>query len=183
VARITDPLAAADQLTAVFHEHGLDIRVKALPVSPSLVGTIVFSDIDVIRSLHAGRCFTGGGTSCPVGLVIPADFAGEGNVVVGRAARSGETYGSSADAFGNGEALHCSGILGRPAADAIPILRKKGLTPQWMTGGQRTGPNPPDGYVVGGVPLSSTAVLLDTVPEPLATPEFRHYEALANRGC
>ena len=36
IARITDPLAAADQLSAVFQQHGLNITVRAIPVSPSL---------------------------------------------------------------------------------------------------------------------------------------------------
>jgi hypothetical protein len=183
VARITDPLAAADQLTAVFQAHGLDIRVKALPVSPSLVGTIVYSDVNSISSLHAGRCL-GGGTSCDVGLVIPANFTGEGNVAVGRSATSGETFASSADIFGSGEVLHCTGLLGQPVGNALPVLQAKGLTVEWMIDGQRSDvTNAPGGYIVGGTGLSSATVLLDTSPSPLDTPEFRNYEAAANEGC
>lgn len=180
VARITDPDAAAGELTAVFQAHGLDIHVEALPVSPSLVGSIVYDDVPSIRSLQAGECL-GGGTSCVVGLVIPADFTGEANVTVGRAADPGQPYESSASVFGPGEVLHCSGVLGQPIADALPVLQAKGLEAWWGSGDNRTPPT--SGYVVDGIALSSSSVLLDTSPQPLDTPEFHHYEEAANRGC
>jgi len=185
VARITDPLAAAEQLTAAFEAHGLNIHVQTVPVSPSLVGTIVYNDVDSISSLQAGTCLTGGGTSCEVGLVIPADFTGEANVAVGRAAAPDETYGSSAQVFGPGEVLHCSGILGQPAASAVPILQGEALTGEWMADGTRTDdPNPPGGYIIGGTALSSSTVLLDVSSQPPDTlPAFADYEAAANRGC
>lgn len=132
-ARITDPLAAASQLSAVFQQLGLNVIVKAIPVSPSLVGTIVYSDVPSIRSLHEGTCL-GGGTSCEVGIVIPADFHGQANVVVGRAAQANETFHSSADVFGPGEVLHCSGILGNPSSGRDPCAPTK----------------KPDGASVGG---------------------------------
>jgi hypothetical protein len=182
VARITDPLAAADELTAVFEAHGLDIRVQTLAVSPSLVGTIVYNDVEAVRSLHSGPCLSGGGTTCEVGLVIPADFSGEANVAVGRAAAPGEAFSSSADAFGAGETLHCSGILGASAASAVPVLEAKGITAEWMTGGERT-KNPPGGYVVGGTALDATTVLLDVVPRPPDSDAFRAYLAAADNGC
>jgi hypothetical protein len=183
-ARITDPLAAAGQLSAVFQQHRLNITVRAIPVSPSLVGTIVYSDVPSIRSLHEGTCL-GGGTSCEVGIVIPGDFHGQANVVVGRAAQTNETFRSSADVFGPGEVLHCSGILGRPVADAIPVLQRRSLTVRWLAAaaGPTTTGSPPSGYVVSGTALSSSTVLLDVTPELLDTPDFRSFQALANQGC
>lgn len=82
-ARITDPLAAASQLSAVFERRGLNITVGAIPVSPSLVGTIVYSDVPSTRSLHEGTGL-GGGTSCEVGSVISS-----------RLPRSGERRGGT----------------------------------------------------------------------------------------
>ncbi len=182
-ARITDPFAATGQLSAVFEEHGLNITVRAIPVSPSLVGTILYSDVPSIRSLHDGTCL-GGGTSCEVGIVIPGDFHGQANVVVGRAAQTNETFRSSADVFGPGEVLHCSGILGRPVADAIPLLQRMSLMVRWLAAaGPTTTGSPPSGYVVSGTALSSNTVLLDVTPEPLDTPDFRSFQALANQGC
>jgi hypothetical protein len=182
-ALITDPDAAASQLTAVFQAHRLNIHVNAVPVSPSLVGTIVYTDAPVIRSLQQGTCLAGG-TGCQVGLVIPSDFSGEAFVTVGRAARAGETYGSSDDVFGPGEALHCSGILGRPVAEALPVLEQRGLSVRWQIDGQ----NPPDqstpgGYVIEGIALSSTEVMLDTSAQLPDTDTFRRYESAANTGC
>lgn len=181
-ARITDPVAAASQLSAVFEEHGLNINVKAIPVSPSLVGTIVYSDVPSIRSLHEGTCL-GGGTTCDVGLVIPADFQGEGNVVVGRGAQSDETFQSSADVFGPGEILHCSGVLGASVTDALPVLREKGLTVRWSGTSEGDPASAPSGYVADGTALSPTEVMLDITPTPPDWPEFRSFEALANTGC
>jgi hypothetical protein len=159
----------------------LNITVRAIPVSPSLVGTIVYSDVPSIRSLQEGTCL-GGGTSCEVGIVIPADFHGQANVVVGRAAQANETFCSSADVFGPGEVLHCSGILGKPVADAIACSNKRarrcdGWQPPTTTG------SPPSGYVVSGTALSSSTLLLDVTPEPLDTADFRSFQALANQGC
>jgi hypothetical protein len=181
-ARITDPLAAASQLSAVFEEHGLNITVKAIPVSPSLVGRIVYSDVPSIRSLHEGTCL-GGGTTCDVGLVIPADFQGEGNVVVGRGAQSDETFHSSADVFGPGEILHCSGILGGSVTDALPVLREKGLTVRWSGSSEGDSASAPSGYVADGTALSPTEVMLDITPTAPDWPDFRSFEALANKGC
>ena len=187
VARITDPTAPADQLTAVFRADGLDIHVETLPVSPSLVGTIVYSDVNTIQDLQTDDCLQGGGGACWIGLVIPADFTGSGNVAVGRAAAAGETYDSSAEVFGAGEILHCSGILAEPVATALPKLESMGLSVRWQfDSGDGTLTNessPPDGYVTGGTGLSSTAVLLEVAPEVPGTDAFHNYEAAANRGC
>ena len=187
VARITDPSAPAAQLSAAFRAHGLNIHVQTLPVSPSVVGTIVYSDVSSIRSLHTGGCLSGGGARCWIGMVIPANFAGEGNVSVGRAARPGETYASSADVFGPGEALHCTGLLDEPVAKAVAVLQAKGLTARWQLassdGTSTNESSPPSGYVVGGIALSSTAVLMNVSAQPLASAAFHHYEATANRGC
>lgn len=182
IAVITDPSAAAQQLTAVFQAHGLNIHVQTVPVSPSLIGTIVYSDVRSVTSLRAGPCVTGGGAGCDVGLVIPADFTGEANVSVGRAATPAEMYASSADVFGPGEMLHCSAILGQPTSAAALVLQAMGLTAQWDV--QSTGAESvPDGYVVGGTAVSSTTVLLSVSPQLLNTPEFQNYQAAANQEC
>jgi len=182
IARITDPSAAAEQLTAVFKAHGLNIQVQTLPVSPSLVGTIVYSDVSNVQSLQAGPCMSGGGTGCDVGLVIPADFSGEAYVSVGRAAAPGEDYASSADVFAPGEVLHCSGILGQSTSTTASTLQEMGVTVRWDV--QPTGSGSvPDGYVVSGTAMSSTTVLLNVSPQLLDTSEFDTYQAAVNQGC
>ncbi|MDP9225382.1 MAG: hypothetical protein M3P18_16370, partial [Actinomycetota bacterium] len=187
VARISDPYAPAAQLTAAFRAHGLNINVQTLAVSPSLVGTIVYSDVNSIRELQTGDCMSGGGGRCWIGMVIPANFTGQGNVSVGRAAKSGEPYASSAEVFGPGEALHCTELLDQPVSKAVAVLRAKGLNARWQLGssdGTSTNESSqPGGYVVGGTALSSTTVLVDVSAQPLDSPSFRRYEAAANHGC
>ena len=195
-ARITDPDAAAGQLTAVFRAHGLNIRVQAVPVSPSLVGTIVFTDGPVtIRTLWNRACSL---TGCPVGLVIPASFTGRADIAVGRPARPGEMYQSMADVFAPGEALHCSGLLGKPAAAALPVLSKLHLRASWWAlgdadwpvtqppAGSGAGQRPqqtPAGYIVEGDPASSTQVALDTLPKLPHNRQFQDLVSEWNRGC
>jgi len=182
IARITDPDAAASQLTAVFRAYGLNVAVNAVPVSPSLVGTIVFSQVSAVRTLWKPGC-TG---SCPVGLVFPANFTSSGQIVVGRAAKPSEKYESMSDSFAPGEALHCSGLLGQPASTAAPVLRKLGLHASWWalapngTGHrQRT----PAGYITDGTPISATQVSLDTRPAVPHTSDYRSWVSQLNRGC
>jgi hypothetical protein len=185
VARITNPDAAASQLDAVFAAHHLDISVTVVPVSPSLVGTIVFNDEpsgENIAPIQAGSCLAGG-TQCWVGLIIPAGFTGHADVTVGRAAKPGEIYGSADSSFGPGEALHCAGVFNQPVATAAPIVAAKGLTVEWRVGNSTTNLSsaPAGDYVVNGIPLSSTTVMLMVQPTPLAadTPDLVE----ANSGC
>jgi hypothetical protein len=182
IARITDPDAAAGQLTAVFRAYGLNITVQAVPVSPSLVGTIVFSQVSV-RSLWKPACSL---TGCPVGLVIPANFTGSGGVVVGRAAQRGERYESMSDSFAPGEALHCSGLAGQPVSAALPVLRTLGLRASWTElapNGKGHLERTPAGYIVDGSPISATQVSLDIQPTPPHDSQFRIEVSRENRGC
>lgn len=170
IARITDPFAAGAQLSAAFRDHGIHYGVTTVPVSPSMVGTIVFEDINSgpsPRTLETGHCFPGGGVGCAIGLVFPDNFKGSGYIVVGRPARPGEQYESTADSFAPGEALHCSGILRKPASAAVPVLRAKGLRVWWRPTPGRSywgWQNPPNQYVLDATPDSSTSVIVWTGP-------------------
>jgi hypothetical protein len=191
-ALITNPLAAASQLSAVLRAHGLHITVQTVPVSPSLVGTIVYTDAPVIRTLWKPSCRV---TGCPVGLVIPLSFTGSAEIAVGRPARPGEGYQSTADVFAPGEALHCSGLLGASATAALPILRKLGLHATWWGLTWPNWPNPPRGasqsqyrerpagYIVEGDPASAHDVALDTLPALPRNSQFRKLVAEWNDGC
>src|SRR3954452_7257855 len=117
IARVTRPFTARDQLQAAFQQEGIDISVRLVPVSPSLRGTVVYlggsAGASEIQPLQGGPCVTGGG-GCPIGLKIPRDYSGHGEIALGRPAQAGESYASTASAFAPGEALHCSGLLGAP---------------------------------------------------------------------
>jgi hypothetical protein len=162
VVKITDPDAPSSQLNAIFRAHGLEIKVNVIPVSPSLAGTIVYSDVQSTRELRDGNCDTGGGGGCWVGFIVPASFTRPGNVTVGRAAHPGEQYESTASVFGPGEALQGSGLVGKPAADALPVLRVRHLTVRWMVNGLWThSPATPDGLISDGMGWNSTTVVID----------------------
>ncbi len=132
LATVTEPFAAQTQLDAAFAEQGLKITVNLLPVSPSGVGTVLFvgesgSGVAQIAPLQGGHCLAGGG-GCAIGIKIPRGFTGEGSITLGRPARPGEPYESSASIFAPGEPLHCSGLLGAKVASALGVLRAKHLT-------------------------------------------------------
>jgi hypothetical protein len=181
IARITDPDAAASQLTAVFRGYGLNVTVEAIPVSPSLVGTLVFTQVSAIRTLWKPGC----ADVCPVGLVFPADFHGSGHIVVGRAALPGERYESMNEVFAPGEALHCAGLLGQPPSVALPVLRKLGLHARWYAlgpGGTTHWEQKPVGYIIDGDAISASEVELRVGP---AVPDTSYYRSLVSqsRGC
>lgn len=196
VADVTDPYASADRLRAAFRQERLDINVQLLPVSPSLVGTVVALSTpdgsDGIEALQGGACVTGGG-GCPIGLRIPRNFAGHAEIALGRPSKSGEDYMSTASAAAPGEALHCSGVLGMSVDRAARLFNSRGLTVEWRAkdSGARGGSTPPaSGYVWSVDPLSSTRVIAWTSPLPL-TPESARadvadlsaYERQLNAGC
>lgn len=136
LATVTEPFAAQAQLDAAFAKQGLKITVNLLPVSPSGVGTVLFvgesgSGAAQITPLQGGHCLAGGG-GCAIGIRIPRGFAEEGSITLGRPAKPGEPYETSASVFAPGEPLHCSGLLGAKVASALAVLRAKRLTVvQW----------------------------------------------------
>ena len=130
IARVTDPFAADAQLKAAFAKHGFNITLNLLPVSPSIVGTVIYTSGAGIEPLQGGHCLSGGG-GCPIGLRISSEFTGQGYITLGRPARGEEVYESTASAFAPGEVLHCSGLLGAQVATALPKLRAKQLAVQW----------------------------------------------------
>ncbi len=136
LATVTEPFAAQAQLDAAFAKQGLKITVNLIPVSPSGVGTVLFvgesgSATAQIVPIQGGRCLSGGG-GCAIGIKIPKGFTGEGSITLGRPAKPGEPYESSASIFAPGEPLHCSGLLGAKVATALPVLRAEHLTVvQW----------------------------------------------------
>ena len=131
---VRDPLADPARYNAEFARHHLHIRLNLLPVSPSLVGTLVYmgttqgaSPITPITA--TGRCFTGGGGSaCPVGVKVPVRFHGSAVLTFGRAARPGEKYESTTSALAPGEAMHGMSIRGKTVAQVLAALHRRHIT-------------------------------------------------------
>jgi hypothetical protein len=131
---VRDPLADPSRYRAAFAAHHLDITLSLVPVSPSLVGTVVYTgqpagspEITIITA--QGKCYTGGGGSaCPVGVRIPIGFHGQAQLVFGRAARPGELYESTASATAPGEVMHGLTFVGDTVAQVLALLRQRDVT-------------------------------------------------------
>ncbi len=195
VATVTEPFAAQSQLDAAFAAQGLKITVSLLPVSPSVVGTVLFVGESgpataQIKPLQGGHCLSGGG-GCAIGVEIPRGFRGSGNITLGRPAKPGEPYESSASLFAPGEALHCSGLLGARVADALPVLRKRALAVvDWredtessagVSSSATLAAPPPQSYVWGAELIEPGRVRVDTERAPW--PDTAGAGAQFNRGC
>jgi hypothetical protein len=132
---VRNPVADPKFYQEDFQAHGLHIRLFLLPVSPSLVGTVVFIDTlgpggDSITTITAkGRCWTGGGGNrCPVGLRVPIGYRGQAAFTFGRAARPGELYESTAPADAPGEVMHGLKFRGKTVPAVLAMLRRRHVT-------------------------------------------------------
>jgi hypothetical protein len=172
-ADITSRPEAAGQLAAVFKSHHFDIGVEQLPVSPSLVGSILATKTtghstgnDGILGRITGTCAGGAGV-CTQGLLLASHFSGHILVVVGRAAKPGEKYAESAEVFRPGELLAGSSLLGRTVAEAVPVLGRLDLGVLWRVDGDKhCSAITPDGWyhLAGGFAISAVSICMDVAP-------------------
>jgi hypothetical protein len=129
---VRNPVADPKRYRAEFKAHGLDITLRLVPASPSIVGTVVefsTSKPGITPITATGKCVTGGGGNvCPVGLRIPTNYRGQAELVFGRAARPGEQYDSTASATAPGEVMHGMHFRGRTVAAVLAMLRKRHVT-------------------------------------------------------
>lgn len=155
---VRDPLADPARYRAEFARYHLNITLKLVPASPSLVGALVYLSGDVTPITAHGRCYTGGGgAACPVGVRVPANFHGQAEVVFGRAARPGEQYESTASAFAPGEVLHGMRISGDRVARVLALLRHRDVTVRWFNYAHR-------GYARNLRSVPGTWFVYDAVP-------------------
>jgi hypothetical protein len=132
---VKNPYADPSWYNADFASHHLAITLRVVPVSPSLVGTVVFEDdqpgtSDITPITAKGKCWTGGGgDECTIGVKVPLDFHGQASVDFGRPARSGEQYASTTSPFVAGEALYgMHYIIGQTVPTVLAELAKRHLT-------------------------------------------------------
>ncbi|MEV5754070.1 hypothetical protein AB0L00_40180 [Actinoallomurus sp. NPDC052308] len=135
IVKVKDPLADPARYRKEFAAHGMNIDLRLVPVSPSIVGTVVMSESEgnAVKVISArGKCRTGGGGDCPVGLKIPIDYKAHSMEVFGRAARPGEHYDSTAPVDAPGEMMHGLSFRGRTVAEVLAMLKKRHVTvPQY----------------------------------------------------
>jgi hypothetical protein len=128
---VRNPLADLRRYRAELAAHHLNITLRLVPASPSLVGSLVEgSGPSTITPITArGRCWTGGGgDQCPVGVKIPINFHGTAGYTFGRAARPGELYETSAPATAPGEAMHGLRFRGQAVSQVLAMLHPRRVT-------------------------------------------------------
>ncbi|MFZ0049002.1 MAG: hypothetical protein WAL16_24405 [Streptosporangiaceae bacterium] len=184
---VRNPVADPKKYRAEFARYHLNITLKLVPASPSVVGTLVAeslsagsgSQLKVITAV--GRCFTGGGGSvCPVGIRVPVSYRGTAMLVFARPARPGEQYESAGVVTAPGEAMHGLDFAGKTAAQVEAMLARRGVTvAQWRvqrgdqcyTESRRSVPG--SWRVYQAVPWAPGQVLLwagKTLPVPVCAP-------------
>ena len=177
---VRDPVADPAQYRAAFARHHLNITLKLVPASPSIVGTVVYfggTHANSITPITAiGACHeASGGDRCPVGVRVPVDFRGDADLVFGRAARPGEQYESSASAFAPGETMHGLNIHGKTVAQVEAMLSRRHVTAVRFNvegkGIARSQSHAPgQWYVYSAVPWAPRQVLLFVGPSRTRPP-------------
>lgn len=129
---IRNPYADASWYNADFARHHLHIQIELISASPSFVGAIEYEGTDPsatneIKNINKpGPCMDA--TGCTIGFTVPADFHGSAVIGIGRPARPGEQYETTAgSSFDPEEALHgLSGlVLGHPIGKILPLLAER----------------------------------------------------------
>ena len=133
--RVKDAYADPGRFSEVFHKAGLNVRLRIVPVSPSLERTVVrvggSSDMPVHTGIGAGpSCPPGNLRTCPLTMEIELDpAAAKGHWMaeawLGRAARQGEDYVQSAGATNAGEALAGLRLNGRTVGEVLPEIHSR----------------------------------------------------------
>jgi hypothetical protein len=123
---IRDPLADPARYRAEFAQHHMDITLRLVPVSPSLVGTLVTSySGSGITAITAANCDSGAGKCPPAGLRIPVSFHGPATIEFGRAALPGEQYVQAGPATAAGEPLHGIRYVCQEVPAVVAMLRQR----------------------------------------------------------
>jgi hypothetical protein len=188
--RLANVLADPEAIRQALGQRGLNVKIQFIPSSPSLVDKEVASyetpggDRRVRWTYRQASSVEGD----LVTLRVPLDYQGELGIAIGRRARPGEQYQSSAlSAQLPGEALHCADVEGKPIRDILPILHQRHLRARWHV--SDPGEFVPleqvlDWWVAGTSPWAPGEVMISAVPErPDLSGLNPDYLALMRQGC
>ena len=168
---VKNPYADPAWYNADFKKYHLNVTLRMRPVSPSLVGQVIFTDESPsgagkqITTITAKGCQADGGSGCPVGIRVPLNFSGQYDVYFGRAARPDEQYTTVGSAFAPAEALHgMKYIIGQPLSTVLTELGSRHLTavlhlPR-ASGLESPGQSPGPWYVWGATPYAPGKAML-----------------------
>ena len=171
--RVLDPEADSKRFNQELKAQGLNIELKLLPASPSRVGQT------------AGRGFSGDATSarittttypagcaesqvrpCVPEFTIARDFRGQAQLYIGRAAKPGEEYSTTAPIDAPGEVLAGTTIRNQTVGTVLKALAQRGRTAEFRVwGSNETRSEVPSGWFVHeGIASSDRHVVLNVGP-------------------
>ncbi|MFG1815170.1 hypothetical protein ACGFIF_15485 [Kribbella sp. NPDC049174] len=172
--RIVDPEADSARFNQEFKDHGLDIKLRLVPSSPSAVGrhlAAVFSPgaKNIETTLYPAGCDAPPTYPCVPEFTIPLDYKGQAELAIGRAAKPGEKYTLAGQIDGKGEPLQGVKYGGMTVGAVVKILEQRGYTvPEYrVTTGRQTETRmavPPTWIVGGAFALNSKQVVLFAAP-------------------
>ncbi|MEV5575601.1 hypothetical protein AB0L06_36655 [Spirillospora sp. NPDC052269] len=126
---VRDPKADTARLQAELDAHHMPVKLKALPASPSLVGSMVNvesegskaeqAELGEIPKAKCGEVWCRTGVRVPVGLKTPV------TVLFGRAPNPGERIELTGSATASGEILAGVPLRGRTVAEVVTALRQR----------------------------------------------------------
>jgi hypothetical protein len=191
VIRVGNVLADPEAVRQALLRRGLDVQLRFLPSSPSLVGKLVAtSDTHGYLKRNRVRWEYGRGDGVEADFVavrIPLDYRGQLGLDFGRRAHPGERYASAASSAEEpGEVLHCAEVEGRKVRDVLAILDRRHVYAIWRDPGNRTVPvgDVLDRWVETAVPWAPGQVLLFTGEHPPDRSRLTStYLASLRRGC
>lgn len=171
--RVLDPEADSERFNKELAAHGLDIKLKLLPASPSRVGLRVASvgtdwkESSRIRmETYPAGCRESGQRPCVPEFTIPRDFRATAELYIGRAAKPGERYSTAVELNVPGEALAGSKLLNQPVGTVAKALAQRGFTVEYRVWGtNETRDEVPSGWFVHfGTAISDRHAVLDVGP-------------------
>ncbi|GAA1012762.1 hypothetical protein Aple_014900 [Acrocarpospora pleiomorpha] len=181
-----DPRVYSSELRSV----GLPIRIVTEPVSPSRVGTFTTAP-DPVPDATSSSTPTGDNSDlpwqgdpgpisgieplescaahqpCVLGVRILATATAQTVIRLGRPARPGEIYRSTARLDMPGELLHCVPFVNRTVSEVRSLVARKGIgTVKWVyrAGNRELNPPPASWFVHEGWPYSADTVLFYVGP-------------------
>ncbi|HEX7166316.1 MAG TPA: hypothetical protein VF230_04975 [Acidimicrobiales bacterium] len=158
--QLTGGDADPEEIERAAREAGLDVVVKQAPTGPSQVGRFVAVAIN--RRAPTFEEVYANDDAGFIGVRLPTAWTGTVTLSLGRAARPGEHYAGSVNAFAKGEPLACLPLFGLSRGEAERILagdpKTASVDVEW------TGTSGPEDRVVSAQSVSPTSVTIELGP-------------------
>jgi hypothetical protein len=142
VVTVRDLFADPKLYQAQLRAKQLDITLRVVPVSPSLVGAVfppfdkrydglTFEEMarrpDLIAPIHSpGTCTFE--ARCTIGVKVPVGYRGHADIRLGRKGRPGERYRGFGQLDNPGEPLQCENFVNKTFDQVRAMLRARGVT-------------------------------------------------------